>query len=148
MPGENEDSSNETVPTRSVKSRPILSRTGPGKFKAWTAAHFKRRQSRQRALNRTRMFYLWLGWPILIVGALVTPLPFPIGIPMMIVGLFMLARGSHWVREKIIRTRRKWPQFSAKLNALKTAMPAPIRRFLLRTDPHLYRNHHKPDSEN
>lgn len=108
-----------------------------------SAQHAARQRARLRAVQWQKIIYLGIGWPLIVAGAIFTPLPTPIGLPMMLVGLFFVVRGSTVARRAIMSARSRWPELSGKLNAMKAKMPGPVRRFIQRTDPRLLKRKKK-----
>ncbi|WP_160166763.1 PGPGW domain-containing protein [Caenispirillum salinarum] len=82
-----------------------------------------------------RLVRLGLGWILVVVGAVTAPTPVPVGLPMVAVGLYLLARESKTVRRVIRERRRALPGFSRRLNGLKHRMPRGVRRMIEATDP-------------
>ena len=73
-------------------------------------------------LGRTLM--IALGVFVVLLGILIAPLPGPMGVPVMVVGLIMILRQSYTARRWFVRAQRRWPK------AL-----TPIRRLLGRNPP-------------
>ncbi len=78
---------------------------------------------------------LILGWTLLLIGIPVTPLPIPLGLPMIAIGVFLLVRESRTMREAVAWIRLKWPGFSHYLNHHRPRFPRMLRYFIRRTDP-------------
>lgn len=55
---------------------------------------------------------------LIAVGAVVTPLPGPFGVPIMLVGLVLILRGSVWVKRLFVRLMQKYPRVMRPLRAL------------------------------
>ncbi len=73
---------------------------------------------------------------ILVVGGIiVTPLPIPFGIIMISIGLSLLASSVPRVRDYLTSVRRRYREFSGKLNRIKTKLPAFARQLIEDTDP-------------
>ena len=49
------------------------------------------------------------GWTVLVVGALLSPLPGPFGFPVMMVGGIILLRNSATARKRFARAKRRAP---------------------------------------
>ena len=64
-----------------------------------------------------------LGGVLVVLGLVMAPLPGPFGLPVMVIGLMLLLRGSYWAKRAFLKLQRKHPQFVF-----------PLRR-LLRRDP-------------
>ena len=82
-----------------------------------------------------RLLELGAGWFLLLAGILITPLPLPIGLLMLVLGLAVLARHSRCVRRRIRHLRRRYPEFSERLRRLEPRVNASIARILRQTDP-------------
>lgn len=82
-----------------------------------------------------RVVRLGLGWLLVGVGAVTTPTPVPVGLPLVAVGLYLLARESKTVRRLIRERRRALPGLSRRLNGIKHRMPSGVRRMIEATDP-------------
>ena len=52
------------------------------------------------------------GWFLIIVGAILFPLPIPLGAPMLVAGFLVLARESSLIRRWIGRLRQRYPETS------------------------------------
>lgn len=75
-------------------------------------------------VNRLRRFgFVLLGLVIVAVGLLISPIPGPGGIPVIVIGLMIVLRNSFKARRQFVRLQRAHPK-----------MVSPIRR-LLRRDP-------------
>lgn len=76
--------------------------------------------------NRFRRFgFVLLGLAVIAVGILISPIPGPGGIPVIVVGLMIVLRNSFRARRQFVRFSRAHPR-----------MTSPIRR-LLRRDPEI-----------
>lgn len=64
-----------------------------------------------------------------------TPLPLPVGVLMLVLGLVLLVRRSHYVRKQVRRFRRRYPVFSERLRRLEPRLNEQIARTLRDTDP-------------
>lgn len=84
-----------------------------------------------------------LGWVLLVVGAIITPTPIPIGIFVMAFAVYLLARDSLAVRNAIRRARRGWPAFCRALEGIKHRLPSGVRQSIDITHP----DHPEPDHE-
>ena len=78
---------------------------------------------------------LALGWMLVVGGLLMTPLPLPIGLLMLVLGLTILARRSRVVRQRIRNLRARYPEFSERLRRLEPKVNETISRTLRETDP-------------
>lgn len=75
------------------------------------------------------------GTLLVIGGIIVTPLPIPFGIIMIIIGLSLLASSVPRVRGYLISIRRRYSEFSGKLNRIKNKLPGFARQLIEDTDP-------------
>ena len=67
-----------------------------------------------------------LGLAIIAAGVVISPLPGPGGIPVMVLGLMLVLRNSFWARKQFIKVQRAHPR-----------IVFPIRR-LLRREPEVF----------
>ena len=79
--------------------------------------------AREVALRIKRMGMVLLGLGVIAVGILISPIPGPGGIPVIVIGVMIVLRNSFKARRQFVRLHRAYP---------KTLYP--IRR-LLRRDP-------------
>lgn len=56
-----------------------------------------------------RLLALSLGGALVLTGAILAPLPGPLGTPFTLGGLVLLLRNSLWVRKTYVRCGRRWP---------------------------------------
>jgi hypothetical protein len=75
------------------------------------------------------------GWLLIPLGLVITPLPIPLGILMILIGLGLLVRDSRGIRSKLRRLRARFPGISARLSVWEDRSPRLIRGLLRRTDP-------------
>lgn len=75
------------------------------------------------------------GMLLVIVGIIVTPLPIPFGVLMILVGLSLLASSVPWVREYLTSLRTRYREFSGTLNKMKNKLPGFARQLIEDTDP-------------
>jgi hypothetical protein len=62
---------------------------------------------------------LMIGGAILIaLGIVITPLPGPFGVPIILLGLAVLLRSSIWVKRQFVRLRAKHPKLLGPIRAL------------------------------
>lgn len=78
---------------------------------------------------------LTAGWLLVAGGAMLTPLPIPVGLLLLAIGLLLLARDSRWMRERLRALRRRYPSLSARLTQLARHAPAGLARLIRLTDP-------------
>ncbi|MGB0694393.1 MAG: hypothetical protein ACPGOY_02005 [Rhodospirillaceae bacterium] len=103
--------------------------------KVFSKAHAWRRRRRRAVVLTRKGGALTIGWLLVGVGTLLTPTPVPIGIIMIAVGLYMVARHSAFARRGIVWFRERVPRFSKMLNAQKPRFGKGFKRFIERTDP-------------
>ncbi|HYE47647.1 MAG TPA: hypothetical protein VEA44_17910 [Caulobacter sp.] len=65
-----------------------------------------------------------LGWLVVVLGILIAPLPGPMGVPVMVVGLVLILRASYGAKRMFVRAQRRWPRTMS-----------PIRRLMRRNPP-------------
>lgn len=58
-----------------------------------------------------RIVFLILGLAIVLVGMILGPLPGPLGLPIIAVGLVIILRNSPWARRLYVRYNRRWPKW-------------------------------------
>lgn len=75
------------------------------------------------------------GWTLVVLGLLVFPLPIPLGLPMMALGLALLLPVSGAARRGLRALRRSMPGFSQRLTEAAKHLPAGLRRIIAITDP-------------
>jgi hypothetical protein len=78
---------------------------------------------------------LFVGWLLVIGGGILTPLPVPVGLLCLALGLALLANDSLWVRRRIRRLRARYPVFSERLAHAGRRAPRWLARAIRRTDP-------------
>lgn len=75
------------------------------------------------------------GVLLVMFGIIVTPLPIPFGLLMILVGLSLLASSVPWVRQYLKALRQRYREFSGKLNRIKSKLPRFVRQLIEDTDP-------------
>jgi sulfite exporter TauE/SafE len=75
------------------------------------------------------------GILLLLLGIIITPMPIPLGIILIILGLSMLVGTIPKVRHFLQFIRRRYRAFSHKLNRIKHRLPAFARQLIEDTDP-------------
>lgn len=94
-----------------------------------------RRFKRRTTLTLRRAGFVGMGTAFMVAGIASIPTPIPIGLVLFAVGLYFIARGSKLAGRGIKLARRRLPMLSRGLNALKPRLPAPMRRFIEKSDP-------------
>ncbi len=79
---------------------------------------------------------LVLGWILVLVGIIITPLPVPFGLMLVGVGLYLLTRESKVMRRQVARMRHSSPGFSSVLRYVGRRVPI-LRRMVSVTEPGL-----------
>jgi hypothetical protein len=69
------------------------------------------------------------------VGAVITPLPIPIGLLLIALGLTLLAYDSKIVRHWIRLLRQRFPGFSDRLRKMEPRSGSLVGQVLKKTDP-------------
>ena len=94
-----------------------------------------------------------LGVLLMVVGVVITPLPGPFGVPVILLGLIILLRSSMWVKRLFIRLVRAHPKLLRPLRAMLRPGAKVVamlwlqalrleRRILPKRRRFLYRFHH------
>ncbi len=78
---------------------------------------------------------LGVGVVLIAAGLVLTPTPLPLGLPLMAVGVYLVARDSSATRQAIRVIRRRLPPLSRALNGIKRGLPAGVRGMIEATDP-------------
>jgi len=65
-----------------------------------------------------KVFMMLIGVVLMALGVVVTPLPGPFGVPIIIVGLIILLRSSTWVKRQFVKQVKKHPRSFGKIRAL------------------------------
>ncbi len=83
-----------------------------------------------------RTLTIIFGWLLLIGGAILFPLPIPLGAPMLVAGFLVLARESRMIRRWIGRLRQRYPETSQSLSVwARRKRIRSIRALEAETDP-------------
>jgi hypothetical protein len=76
-----------------------------------------------------RLLWKWLmilvSILLLIAGLLTFPLPFPIGLPLLLIGLVLLLRHSSDAKRFVVKLSRRFPRLHRFLNKRKKPFNAP-----------------------
>lgn len=76
-----------------------------------------------------------IGMTFIVAGILTMPTPVPLGLVLVVVGLYFVARASRSMRGMVVRMRRHSPGFSRCLNRIRHRMPNSMRAFIDNSDP-------------
>lgn len=82
-----------------------------------------------------KLWKLILGWALVLIGLVMTPLPIPVGLLMVAAGLSLLIVESRSVRRAFQYLRGHWPRFNAWLLNASKKLPESLRRVLRMTEP-------------
>ncbi|WP_413205662.1 PGPGW domain-containing protein [Rhodospirillum sp. A1_3_36] len=109
---------------------PVAKRPSSGTF----VLFFRRRRRRlyvftQRSLRQV------VGWSLIFLGVIVAPTPLPLGLLLMAVGLYMVARDSVVARRMVRWIRRHISPLNKGLEALHPRVSKGMRVFIERTHP-------------
>lgn len=87
-----------------------------------------RRPRRSLIRRLKRMAFMALGTVLILLGALIAPLPGPFGLPVAVVGLVIVLRNSYWAKRRFIRAQRAWPRYVYPFRRLMRKKPefAPV----------------------
>jgi hypothetical protein len=104
----------------------------------WSATlplHLTQAGNALRRSPHARLLRLASGWALVVVGALTTPTPVPLGALLVLAGLCILARESRWLRGTIRHLRGRYPRISLHAHGLRHRLPVFLRRVVETTDP-------------
>jgi len=82
-----------------------------------------------------RLVTLICGFTLILLGAIITPLPIPVGLVLIIIGLALVIPALPGTTRKLRQWRRRFPALSARLNQIAAYLPAFVRRAIRMTDP-------------
>lgn len=74
-------------------------------------------------LRLARWSGIGLGLLIILAGILISPLPGPGGIPIIVVGLMFVLRNSFWARRQFVRIQRRHPRYFFPIRRLLRRRP-------------------------
>jgi len=77
------------------------------------------------------------GGLLVALGLVISPLPGPLGLPVMLLGLVLLLRSSTWVKRQFVRQVHKHPKWLGPLRSLmrpRAKFIAILWRFMLRAE--------------
>ncbi|HYG90305.1 MAG TPA: PGPGW domain-containing protein [Azospirillum sp.] len=66
-----------------------------------------------------QLVLIGMGWTIIVLGVLITPLPGPGGLPVMILGGILLLRNSADARRMFVRMKRRHPRLFSPVEKLR-----------------------------
>lgn len=73
-----------------------------------------------------RVGILTLGWILILLGIVGLALPVLQGVLLILLGLLVLSRESHWAGRQLARLRRRFPRADARLHEYRERL---VRRF-------------------
>lgn len=65
-----------------------------------------------------KLLMTFAGGLLMLVGVVITPLPGPFGVPVILAGLIIMLRSSTWVKRYFVRLTQKHPRFMRPVRAL------------------------------
>lgn len=75
------------------------------------------------AIRMLRLLLTLLGLLIVVLGVVIAPLPGPMGLPVMVVGLMLVLRNSFWARRRFVRMQHRHPRWMFPLRRLLRRNP-------------------------
>jgi len=84
-----------------------------------------------------RLVTLICGFTLILLGVIITPLPIPIGLVLVIIGLALVIPALPGTTRKLRQWRRRFPAVSARLNQVAAHLPEFVRRAIRITDPNV-----------
>lgn len=84
-----------------------------------------------------KLILMIAGVLLVALGLAISPLPGPLGLPVMLVGLVLLLRSSTWVKRQFVRLVHKYPKWLGPLRSLMrphAKILAALWRFMLRAE--------------
>lgn len=100
---------------------------------------------RESAARAYRITAIAFGGVVILAGAVLTPLPGHIGLPMLVIGLMIVLRYSFQARKQFIRWQRRHPKLVFPIRRLMRREPEVLLVFwqqLLRTEKMILRKAH------
>ncbi len=76
-----------------------------------------------------------VGGTLIIAGLIILPLPIPLGLVMLVVGLALLAPYIPAMQRLIRKMRHKWPNLDQSLRQYRHHFPTIIKKTIDRTHP-------------
>lgn len=92
----------------------------------------KRRISLSRLYPLLRLLF---GTVLVLVGLVITPLPIPLGLLLILVGLTLITYDSSFLKKRLRRLRKKHPGFSDRLKKFESRTFFIVRDVVRSTDP-------------
>jgi Sec-independent protein secretion pathway component TatC len=83
----------------------------------------------------TRLILVVVAVVIIVVGAIVLPMPIPLGAIMMLTGMTILISQSPFVARRVREFRRRNLSLNQVIGRVERYLPEKVREILRRTDP-------------
>ena len=84
-----------------------------------------------------KLIMMIAGILLMALGVVISPLPGPFGLPLVLIGLVLLLRSSTWVKRHFVRLVHKHPKWLGPLRSLmrpRAKFVAIVWRFMLRAE--------------
>jgi hypothetical protein len=85
--------------------------------------------AREFIAKAVRWLWLGLGGVVMLAGLILAPLPFHIGLPMLVVGLMIILRNSFAAKRQFVRFQRAHPKVVFPLRRLMRREPEIVQVF-------------------
>jgi hypothetical protein len=97
-----------------------------------------------------RSVNLVVGFFLVICGIIITPLPIPVGLILIVLGLSLLVPALPVLRRWLTLARARFPKLSNKLQSIRHRLPKFARNLIDHTEPQTESapNHIKPKQHN
>jgi hypothetical protein len=95
----------------------------------------------------SRLATTFAGIALIVYGAIAALSPLPLGIPLIILGIMMIALANPAARPLVLRMRHKWRWFDKLVITLGARSPAKIKDVIRETEPN-GKSHGDEDREN
>ncbi len=82
----------------------------------------RRQTAKATALSYDRarqLVLIGMGWTIIALGVLISPLPGPFGLPVVVLGGILLLRNSADARRMFVRAKRRYPRLFSPVEKLR-----------------------------
>jgi hypothetical protein len=91
-----------------------------------------------------RIFFVGLGWTLVVLGVVITPMPVPIpmiGLGPLLIGCAILTAHSKSFRRGLQRTRARFGWLSRRFDQFRERGPRAVRHMVHRTRPSVLLRH-------
>lgn len=82
-----------------------------------------------------RLLTTLLGVALFVYGVIAAASPLPLGVPLVVLGLLMIAGANPAARPLLRRMRARWRWFDRLVEALAKGLPENMRTLVAETDP-------------